>query len=130
MGSVLSLTCLDDTDYKMLSMLDVNRNIAKPWRRLLQTFGGIGLLDLATEQHICRINLFLQHYGSLSTLGKKLTASLHFLQLQIGCSGCPLLQNYVALGHLATLSWVKVFWESLHHCPRTIEIDYSGLPLQ
>ncbi|KAL3760545.1 hypothetical protein ACHAWU_009506 [Discostella pseudostelligera] len=123
-------TCMDDTDIKLLSMLGVNRHIAKPWRRLHQTFGGIGLLDLATEQHICRINFFLQHYGSLSTLGKKLMSSLHFLQLQLGCSGCPILQDYVSFGHLATLSWVKMFWESLHHCPGTVEIDYSGIPLQ
>lgn len=53
-----------------------------------------------------------------------------FLQLQLRCSGCPPLENFEEIGHLATLSWTKAFWESLHHCPGTIKIDYSGLPLQ
>ncbi len=97
-------TCLEDMDFKLLSILGVNRNIRKGWRRIPHTFGGIGLLDLSIEQHICRINLFCQHYGSPSTIGLKLSASLHWLQMYLGCIGNPLLLDYSEWGHLAPSS--------------------------
>ena len=122
--------CLVSTEFKILPLLGVNRHINTSLRRIHQTFGGVGLLDLAVEQHICRINLFCQHYGSQSTIGKKLLASTHWLQLQIGCTGCPLLEDYDTWGHLAPLSWIKSFWESLHRCPGDIHIDFAGIEPQ
>jgi len=117
-------------DLKMLSFLGVNRHIKKGWRRLPHTFGGVGLLDLTVEQHICRINLFCQHYGSASIIGLKLTASLHWLQMQLGCPGNPLLMDYSGWGHLATRSWIKSFWEGISNFPGDLFIQFSGISPQ
>ena len=125
-----SSKCLASTEFKILPLIGVNRHIARPWRRLHQTFGGIGLLDLAVEQHICRMNMFCQHYGSQSTIGKKLLASMHWLQLQLGCLGCPLLENYDTLALLASPSWIKCFWESVHYCPGNLQIQFDGVQIQ
>ena len=53
----------------MLSYLGVNKNIMAEWRHLYTSFGGIGLRKLLTEVVIARINLFIQHYNTPSTLG-------------------------------------------------------------
>ena len=122
--------CLDYVDFKMLSFLGVNRNIRKGWRRLPHTFGGVGLLDLTIEQHICRINLFCQHYGSPSTIGLKLVTSIHWLQMQLGCQGNPLLLDYSLWGHLATKSWIKSFWEAVWFFPGCITLQFASIPYQ
>ena len=122
--------CLSSLKFRILPLLGVNRHISQPWRRIHQTFGGIGLLDLAVEQHVCRINMFCQHYGSLSTIGQKLLTSLHWLQLHIGCLGCPLLEAFDTFGHLSPRSWATSFWESLSRCPGHLHLDYDGIAIQ
>jgi hypothetical protein len=125
-----ALSCLEQTDFVILPLLGVNRNLNKSLCQLHYTFGGIGLFNLAVEQHICRVNLFCQHYGSQSIVGKKLMTSLHWLQLQIGCEGCPLLEDFATWGRLAPTSWIHSFWESLHQYPCSMDIQYEGVPLQ
>ena len=125
-----AIICLDGTDFKMLSFLGVNRNIRKGWRRLPHLFGGIGLFSLPIEQHICRVNLFCQHFGSPSTIGQKLLASLHWLQMQLGCNGNPLELDYAIWGHLATPGWITSFWEGLHSFPGDLIIKFEPIPLQ
>ena len=61
---------------KMLPYLGVNRNIKSGWRHLHSSFCSIGLRKLLSEVVIARLNLFLQHYGTQSTLGKNLSMSL------------------------------------------------------
>ena len=65
--------------YKMLPFLGVNRHIKAQWRHLHSTFGGVGLRKILTEVVIARINMFLQHYRTPSTLGTKLQMSLEAL---------------------------------------------------
>ncbi len=50
------------TDYRMLNILGVVCTVTKGLRTLHTTFGGFGLLSVATEQLICRIIMLLQHY--------------------------------------------------------------------
>ena len=57
------------------------------------------------------INMFVQHFEAGTTLAKKFTATLEALQIEIGCIGNPLLENYNKLGVLATACWAKSFWE-------------------
>ena len=114
----------------MLSLLGVNCNIKKGWRQLPHTFGGIGLLSLPIEQHICRVNIFCQHFGSASTLGHKLLTSVHWLQIQLGITGNPLLLDYSTWGMLATPAWITSFWEGLHRFPGVLKILLDTIPLQ
>jgi hypothetical protein len=68
----------------MLNILGVARTITIGLQTLHTTFGGFGLLSVATEQLICRINMLLQHYHTSTNLSRKLEASLRYLQLQLG----------------------------------------------
>ncbi len=57
------------------------------------------------------INMFVQHFKASTTLAKKFTATLEALQIEIGCIGNPLLENYNKLGGLVMACWAKSFWE-------------------
>lgn len=121
--------CLSKLDYQLLPLIGVNRNITKGWRTLHPAFGGIGLLSLATEQLICRLNMLLFHYDISSIVGDKLTCSLHWLQLQIGCSGNPLLRDFDTWGHLAPNSWASRLWESLQtYRAITLYMKFDEIP--
>jgi len=87
------------------------------------------LLDLAVEHTICMINIFVQHYGAGTTVAMKYGAFLEARQLELGCQGNPLNKDYARYHHLATDSWVKSFWERLHHYRFELHINYNTLHL-
>jgi len=91
-------------NFHCLSFLGVNRNVKREWRTLHRAFGGIGLFSFPVEQTIGMINMFIQHYGATTTLAKKISASLEALQLEIGCTGNPLEEDYDQLHLLVTPS--------------------------
>jgi hypothetical protein len=115
--------------FDVLPLLGVNRNVRKRWRTIPQTFGGVGLFDITTEQTLGWISMFLQHYGLDSVLARKFRASLEALQLEIGCIGCPLSTNFDLFGHLATPCWLKSFWERLSHYKFVLHIKYPTLDI-
>ena len=115
--------------HTMLSFLGVNKTIKAEWRHLHTSFGGIGLRKLLIEVVIARINLFVQHYNTPSTLGAKLSISLEALQLEVGSDRCPLLIPYRPLGPLATSCWCRSFWESLDHYDFKLALDYDVMKL-
>ena len=86
--------------YSVLPYLGVNRNIRSEWRYLHNTFGGVGLLSLSTETIICRVNLFLQHWGMPTPIGTTLRTSMEYMQLEAGCVECPLLIDFEPMGPL------------------------------
>jgi hypothetical protein len=104
---------LKSLEFKMLSCLGVNRHVKTEWRRLAQEFGGIGLFNLSIEQFIGWFEMVLQHYGTRSTISKKMRALLEAAQLEIGCRGNPLHECYNTLGILAMETWIKAVWEQL-----------------
>jgi hypothetical protein len=116
-------------NFRILPFLGINRNVKREWRTLHQAFGGVGLFDLAVEHTIGMINIFVQHYGAGTTVAMKYAASLEALQLELGCLGNPLGKDYAWYHYLATNSWVKSFWERLHHYRFKLHIDYKVLPL-
>ncbi len=73
--------------------------------------------------------MLIQHYGSGTTLAKKITASIEALQLEIGCIGSPLVENYDKLHLLATACWTKNLWELLYYYKFCIHLDSPMLPL-
>jgi hypothetical protein len=105
---------LKKQNFWLLSFLGVSRNVKREWQTIHRAFGGIGLFSFAIEQMIGMINMFIQHFEAGTTLAKKFTAMLEALQLEIGCIGNPLLENYNDLGVFATACWAKSFWERLH----------------
>jgi hypothetical protein len=122
-------TALSKENYLMLPFLGINRNVKREWRTLHRAFGGIGMLDLAVEHTICMINIFVQHYGTGTTIALKFRACLETLQLELGCLGNPLTEDYGRYSDLATDSWVKSLWQRLHHFRFSLHIEYDTLPL-
>jgi hypothetical protein len=115
---------LHKLEFEMLSYLGVNQHVKTEWRRLPREFGGIGLYNLSVEQFIAWMETLLQHYGAGFTTSKKLEASLEAMQLEIGCMGNPLDEDYATLGILATEGWVKAVWERASHYGYKVALDY------
>ncbi len=104
---------LHSLEFKILSYLGVNQHVKTEWRRLAQEFGGVGLFNLSIEQFIALVEMVLQHYGTGSTISKKMRALLEAAQLEIGCCGNPLHECYDTLSILAKEMWIKAVWEQL-----------------
>jgi hypothetical protein len=113
-------------DKEMLNILGIVKNVTTGLRRLQPTFRGFGLLNLATEQLIGRLNLMLQHYHTPSNLSKKMDVSLKLLQLQVGSHKNPLSLDYDKWGYLAPLSWTKILWRYLQHYQVEIHMKYNN----
>ncbi len=118
------------TDYRMLNILGVAQTVTKGLRTLHTTFGGFGLLSVATEQLICQINMLLQHYHISTNLSRKLDASLRYLQLQLGMPlpHNPITLDYNKWGYIAPFSWVEMFWRSLHHFNIHLHMGCATIP--
>ena len=101
----------------------------REWRMIHRAFGGIGLFSVAVEHTIAMINIFIQHYGAGITLAQKFLASIKVLQLEIGCVGNPLEEDYDHFHVLATPCWLKSFWDFLHFYHFQIYVDYPCLHL-
>lgn len=121
--------CFNKLEFQLLPLLGVNRHIRASRRHLPLTFGGVGLLSLPIEQVISRTNIFIQHYRTPTSLGRKMDMTLHWLQLQLGHSGNPILLDYNIWGQLATDSWIKALWESLRIFPIDLHMEYDDIEL-
>ena len=75
--------------FKMLPFLNVNRHIKSGWHHLHSTFGRIGLRQILVDTVIAHLNLFIQHYRTCLSIGRKLTISLEAMQLEAGFNCCP-----------------------------------------
>jgi hypothetical protein len=73
--------------------------------------------------------MLMQHYHTSTNLGRKLDASLRYLQLQLGTPHNPLTLVYAKWGQLAPLSWVKMLWRLLHHFDIHLHMYFSTIPL-
>jgi hypothetical protein len=104
-------------NFQTLAFLGVNRNVKSEWRTIHRAFGGIGSFSVAVEHTIDMINIFIQHYGSETTLARKFLASIEALQLEIGCVGNQLETDNDHFHILATPCWMKSFWECLYFYP-------------
>ena len=118
---------LGSSDYYLISSLGAVRSIAKEWRYLPAAFCGMGLFDLTTETTIATLNSFLQHYGTSSSFGITLLASMEHLQMELGVQECPFNYEYDTWQHLATDSWVKALWEKIDNMGINLELEYESL---
>ena len=110
-------------------MLGICKNITTEWRYLPVCYRGMGLNNLTIEARTACLNAFLQHYGTDTSIGIYLTASIENLQLEMGVAGCPFDYNYVTWNKLATDSWVKSLWEQIQKLDLPVENDYKTLKM-
>ena len=122
-------TGLGRRDHKILGHLGICRNIPTELRYIPSCFGGFALRSLTTEATAESLNMFLQHYGTESSLGIFLTATIENLQLELGVTGCPFTYDYSIWKDLATDSWIKSLWERIQHFGIDLQIEYNVLPM-
>jgi hypothetical protein len=123
----VTTSLLQSLEIKVLGPMGVNRHVKTEWRTLAREFGGIGLYNLTIEQFISWLEVILQHYRTGSTLLQKMQASLEALQLEVGCHGNPLNEDYGKRGCLATDCWVKAVWERVWTYKFAVHLDYVTL---
>ncbi len=111
-------------EFKMIPCLGVNWHVKTEWQRIKQEFGGIRQFNLSIEQFIGWIKMVLQHYGTGSTISKKIRASLEAAQLEIGICGNPLEECFNTLGVLAMETWITAVWEPSSHYHFKLFLNY------
>ena len=116
-------------EFELLSYLGVNKHVRTEWRSIPRELGGVGLWNFTVEQCISWLEALLQHYGTNSTIAKKMLASLEALQLEIGCAGNPLAESYQMRGELATTCWMKAIWERTKFYDIELILSYDTLPM-
>jgi hypothetical protein len=72
--------------------------------------------------------MFLQPWDMPSPIGNMLCASMELLQLEVGCSGCPLNKPFHPMGQLAMHCWLKSFWEVVGRFRLQLVVDYPEIP--
>ena len=114
---------LGTRDHKILARLGICRSCDVPWRYIPSSHGGMELRNLTAEATAASLNLFLQHYGTDTSLGTYLTTTIENLQLELGVTGCPFQYDYGVWSGLATDSWVKSLWERIDNFDLSLELD-------
>jgi hypothetical protein len=94
-------------------------------------FGGLGLTHLAALQGHIRLQYLLGHLRFGDATGRIMQMLLEYTQLECGCRGNPLAQdykNYSAL--LINTNWITEVWEHLKTCKAKKEIDGLWQPTE
>jgi hypothetical protein len=87
-------------------------------------FGGLGLTHLAALQGHTRLQYLLGHFRYGEGTGHLMQMLLEYTQLECGCRGNPLAQDYINYYALLINSkWITEVWEHLHTCKATVEVD-------
>jgi hypothetical protein len=93
-------------------------------------FGGLGLEHLAAYQGHNRLRYLLGHLRCNSTTGKLMRSMLDYTQLECGCSGNVLEEDYERYSRvLLTENLITGIWEHLHSCKSTLKITAEWKPL-
>lgn len=86
------------------------------------------VIIFANRGHVGQLNMFLQHWEMSHPIGQMLCMSMEILQLEAGCSGCPLSKHFHPMGPLTTHFWIRLPWECVSIFKIHIEVDYPVLP--
>ncbi len=85
--------------------------------------GGMELPNTISKTTSTRLNYFFYHTRSNTTIGKKLDASITFLQIEIGTFQQFFTLPFTQYGHLATKTLVKTLWGETE--PNNLQIRAS-----
>jgi hypothetical protein len=94
-------------------------------------FGLLGLTHLAVLQCHTHLQYLLGHLRRGDATGRLMQILLEYTQLECGCRGKPLVQdynNYSAL--LINTNWITEVWEHLQTCKAKVEIDGLWQPTE
>jgi hypothetical protein len=97
-----------DTYYRLLPLLNVNRNITSDWCWLPQSFQGLGLPNMGLEKLSQMLQYVVRHWGSGGPMDFQLWQSFELLQFECGLYGNPLTRDFRLYGRLATNTWIRL----------------------
>jgi hypothetical protein len=87
-------------------------------------YGGLGLTHLATLQGNRRLHYMLGHLRCGDTTGELMQMLLEYMQLECGCRGNPLQQDYKNYeGMLLNKNWITKVWGHLSTYKATVETN-------
>jgi hypothetical protein len=90
-------------------------------------YGGLGLTHLAALQGNIRIQYLIGHLRCGDTTGELMQILLEYTQLECGCRGNPLQQDYKNYeGLLLNKNWITKVWGHLSTCNATVEKKAYG----
>jgi hypothetical protein len=93
-------------------------------------FGGLSLEHLAAYQGHNRLQYLMGHLRCNSTTCKLMRSILDYTQLECGCSGNVLEEDYERYSRvLMTENLITGIWEHLHSCKSTLKIIAEWKPL-
>jgi hypothetical protein len=86
-------------------------------------FCGLGLKNLAAYQGHSRLQYLMGHICCNITTGKLMRSMMDCAQLECGCTGNVLEQDYGRYSLvIMTENWITGIWEHLHWCKSTLKI--------
>jgi hypothetical protein len=92
-------------------------------------FGGLGLTHLTEMQGHTRLQYFLGHMRFGDAMRRLMKMLLEYTQLECGCRGNPLAQDYNNCPTLfINTKWITEVWEHLNTCKATVEVDVLWHP--
>jgi hypothetical protein len=87
-------------------------------------FGGLGLTHLAAMQGHTRLQYLLGHLRCGKATGRLMQMLLEHTQLECGCRGNSLAQDYNSYSALLIKkTWITEVWDHLNTCKATVEVD-------
>jgi hypothetical protein len=93
-------------------------------------FDGLGLEHLTAYQGHNRLQYLMGHLRCNSTTDKLMRSMLDYTQLECGCSGNVIEEDYKMYSRvLLTENWITGIWEHLHSCKSTLKITAEWKPL-
>jgi hypothetical protein len=117
-----------DVYYRLLPLLNVNRNITSDWRWLPQTFQGLGLPNMGIEKLSLMLQYVVRHWGSGGPMDFQLRRSFELLQVECGLHGSPFTRDFRLYGCLAMTTWMKLLWQYLDYYQVKLHLDNVVIP--
>jgi hypothetical protein len=94
-------------------------------------YGGLGLTHFSALQGHTRLQYLLDHLRCGNATGRLMQMLLEYTQLECGCRGNPLAQDYNNYSaFLINTNWIMEVWQHLHTCKEKVEIDGLWQPTE
>jgi hypothetical protein len=115
----------------ILPKMGIARTAPRAVAYVTAQYGGLGLTHLANLQGHTRLQYLLGCLCCNDATGRPIQMLLEYTQLECGCRGNPLAQEYNNYSApLINTNWITEVWEHLQMCKAKVEIDGLWQPTE
>jgi hypothetical protein len=134
-ATTLSMKDFEEIKRSVVNAILPNMGIARTEPRAVvygtAQYGGLGLTHLAALQGHTSLQYLLGHLCCDDANGWFMQMRLEYTQLECGCRGNPLAQEYKnCSAPLINTNWITEVWEHLQTCKAKVEIDGLWKPTE